>query len=78
MVFAGSWFKWTRQQLLDQRNRSVKCEACGSTLDFDKIVKKCKMTPDEHKFFRTVLFLNRFNLHIAAQLAVAGNVSFIS
>lgn len=75
--FKGSWFKWTRQQLLDKRNCSLKCEACGSTLDFDKIVKQCKMTPDEHKFFQTVLSVNRFNRHIAAQLAVA-DFSFIS
>lgn len=57
--FAGSWFSWTRQQLLKMRYCEVKCQVCKSILKFDEIVKRCEMTPDETIFFQTVLSVNK-------------------
>lgn len=57
--FAGSWFSWTIQQLLRMRYCEVKCQVCKSILEFDEIVKRCEMTPDEIIFFQTVLSVNK-------------------
>lgn len=57
--FAGSWFSWTRHQLLKMRYCEVKCQVCKSILKFDEIVKRCEMTPDETIFFQTVLSVNK-------------------
>lgn len=76
--FKGHWFGWTRQQLLEERNCFVKCEKCKLPLDFDEIVKKCKMTPDEQVFFQTVIRQNNFHQLLARQMAISGTQSFIS
>lgn len=57
--FAGSWFSWTRHQLLKMRYCEVKCQVCKSILKFEEIVKRCEMTPDETIFFQTVLSVNK-------------------
>lgn len=69
----GSWFCWTRHQLLEMRFCSVKCQECLSTLKFDEIVKRCNMTPDEQIFFQTVLSLNKHSQLRTAQLEISGS-----
>lgn len=50
----------------------VECQVCNSILEFDEIVKRCKMTPDEKIFFQTVLSVNKHSQLRTRQLQYTG------
>eukprot|EP00105_Crassostrea_gigas_P013165 XP_011429395.1 PREDICTED: uncharacterized protein LOC105329733 isoform X2 [Crassostrea gigas] len=66
----GDWtapntlFDWTKEKLPGALTKGLPCPKCGKMWDVDELIQRCKMSPDERLFFKSVEIIIKQNAEL--------------
>ncbi|XP_065927836.1 uncharacterized protein [Magallana gigas] len=57
-------FDWTKEKLPGTLTKGLPCPKCGKMWDVDELIQRCKMSPDERLFFKSVEIVIKQNAEL--------------
>nr|XP_034334911.1 uncharacterized protein LOC117692058 isoform X1 [Crassostrea gigas]XP_034334912.1 uncharacterized protein LOC117692058 isoform X1 [Crassostrea gigas]XP_034334913.1 uncharacterized protein LOC117692058 isoform X1 [Crassostrea gigas]XP_034334914.1 uncharacterized protein LOC117692058 isoform X1 [Crassostrea gigas] len=70
-MWCGHWtapnslFDWTKEKLPGALTEGLPCPKCSKMWNIDDLIEKCKMSPDERLFFKSVETIIKRNVELA-------------
>lgn len=61
----NSLFDWAKEKLPVALTEGLPCPKCGKIWHIDDLIEKCKMSPDERLFFKSVETIIKRNAELA-------------
>lgn len=62
---SNSLFDWTKAKLTGALTEGLPCPKCSKIWNIDDLIEKCKMSPDERLFFKSVETIIKRNVELA-------------
>lgn len=60
----NSLFDWTKEKLPGALTEGLPCPKCSKIWNIDDLIEKCKMSPDERLFFKSVEIIIKQNAEL--------------
>lgn len=63
-IAPNSLFDWTKEKLPGALTEGLPCPKCSKMWNIDDLIEKCKMSPDERLFFKSVEIIIKQNAEL--------------